>query len=37
LHLFVGEDAYNMANIKIAEVQKQLEQWKAVSVSTSFN
>lgn len=37
LHLFLGEDAYNMANQKIGSVQKQLEQWKAVSVSTSFN
>ncbi|MCC9063363.1 SDR family NAD(P)-dependent oxidoreductase [Flavobacterium piscisymbiosum] len=36
LHLFVGEDAYNMANVKIAEVQKDLEQWKSVSVSTGF-
>jgi len=25
-----------MANVKIAEVQKELEQWKAVSVSTGF-
>ena len=36
LHLFVGQDAYDMANVKIAEVQKELEQWKAVSVSTGF-
>lgn len=36
LHLFLGEDAYNMANQKIASVQKELEGWKAVSVSTGF-
>ncbi|CAC9975945.1 oxidoreductase [Flavobacterium panici] len=36
LHLFLGEDAYNMANQKIASVQSELEQWKPVSVSTGF-
>jgi len=36
LHLFLGEDAYNMANQKIASVQKELEGWKSVSVSTAF-
>ncbi|SHF93853.1 oxidoreductase [Flavobacterium johnsoniae] len=36
LHLFLGEDAYNMANQKIASVQNELEAWKAVSVSTGF-
>jgi len=36
LHLFLGEDAYNMANQKIASVQKELEGWKAVSISTGF-
>jgi NAD(P)-dependent dehydrogenase (short-subunit alcohol dehydrogenase family) len=36
LHLFLGEDAYNMANQKIASVQSELEAWKAVSVSTGF-
>ncbi|MBF4508411.1 SDR family NAD(P)-dependent oxidoreductase [Flavobacterium sp. JLP] len=36
LHLFLGEDAYNMANQKIASVQGQLEEWKSVSVSTGF-
>ena len=36
LHLFLGQDAYDMANQKIASVQSQLEQWKAVSVSTGF-
>lgn len=36
LHLFLGEDAYNMANQKIASVQGELEGWKEVSVSTGF-
>lgn len=36
LHLFLGQDAYDMANQKIDNVQKDLENWKAVSVSTSF-
>ncbi|WP_289665194.1 oxidoreductase [Flavobacterium panacagri] len=36
LHLFLGEDAYNMANQKIASVQAELEQWKSVSVSTAL-
>lgn len=36
LHLFLGEDAYNMANQKIASVQKELEGWKSVSISTGF-
>ncbi|OIV42005.1 oxidoreductase [Flavobacterium johnsoniae] len=36
LHLFLGEDAYNMANQKIASVQSELEGWKSVSVSTNF-
>jgi len=36
LHLFLGEDAYNMANQKIASVQGELERWKSVSISTGF-
>lgn len=36
LHLFLGEDAFNMANQKIASVQKELEEWKEVSISTNF-
>ncbi|MBF4518677.1 SDR family NAD(P)-dependent oxidoreductase [Flavobacterium sp. ANB] len=36
LHLFLGEDAFNMANQKIASVQGELEGWKSVSVSTGF-
>jgi len=36
LHLFLGEDEYNMANQKITSVQSELEGWKSVSVSTGF-
>lgn len=36
LHLFLGEDAFNMANQKIASVQNELGQWKEVSISTAF-
>ncbi|MFH7017028.1 oxidoreductase [Flavobacterium sp. FlaQc-47] len=36
LHLFLGQDAYDMANLKIENVQKELENWKEVSVSTGF-
>ena len=37
LHLFLGEDAYNMANQKITSVQDELGKWKEVSVGTNFN
>lgn len=36
LHLFLGSDAYSLANAKIAEVQKDLETWKDLTVSTDF-
>ncbi|WP_264536395.1 oxidoreductase [Flavobacterium sp. N1736] len=36
LHLFLGQDAYDMANQKIKSVQGELEKWKSVSVSTGF-
>lgn len=36
LHLFLGQDAYDMANIKIAAVEKDLADWKAVTVATGF-
>ena len=36
LHLFLGEDAFNMANQKIASVQNELKEWKELSVSTGF-
>ncbi|WP_183565511.1 SDR family oxidoreductase [Mucilaginibacter sp. SP1R1] len=36
LNLFLGEDAYNAANSKIAAVQKDLESWKTLTTSTAF-
>lgn len=36
LHLFLGEDAYNLACTKTEEVKKDLEQWKPYTLSTSF-
>lgn len=36
LHLFLGQDAYDMAQQKIKSLQEGLEQWKALTVSTGF-
>lgn len=36
LHLFLGEDAYNLAYQKIAAVEADLEQWKEVTVGTAI-
>lgn len=36
LHLFLGQDAYDLANQKIKSVQKDLQEWQAVSTATSF-
>jgi NAD(P)-dependent dehydrogenase (short-subunit alcohol dehydrogenase family) len=36
LHLFLGTDAYDGANAKIGEVQKELESWKSLTISTDF-
>lgn len=36
LHLFLGSDAFNMANATISDVQKDLENWKEVSLSTDL-
>jgi NAD(P)-dependent dehydrogenase (short-subunit alcohol dehydrogenase family) len=36
LNLFLGEDAYNAAKAKIAYVQNEMETWKELTVSTSF-
>jgi len=36
LHLFLGSDAYALANRKISEVQKDLENWKSLTVATDF-
>lgn len=37
LNLFLGADAFELAHVKIASVQKDLENWKHVSVSTGFD
>jgi len=37
LHLFLGPDAYQVANIKIADVQKDMEDWKALATATNFD
>ncbi|HEX8426331.1 SDR family NAD(P)-dependent oxidoreductase [Hymenobacter sp.] len=36
LHLFLGEDAYQRAEQKIAAVQHDLQQWLAAATATSF-
>lgn len=36
LHLFLGQDAYNMAQLKIQSLQENLEKWKDITVSTGF-
>lgn len=36
LHLFLGQDAYDMANSKIENVKTDLANWKDLTTSTSF-
>ncbi|MCE7064694.1 oxidoreductase [Dyadobacter sp. CY326] len=36
MNLFLGSDAFAVANGKIAAVQKELEDWKSLTVSTDF-
>ncbi|MBX0288913.1 SDR family oxidoreductase [Hymenobacter sp. HSC-4F20] len=36
LHLFLGEDAYHMAEQKIATVQQDLQQWQHLATATSL-
>ncbi|KAG4069203.1 hypothetical protein HA402_012056 [Bradysia odoriphaga] len=36
MHLFLGEDAYQLAYQKMAAVEADLEQWKAVTVGTAI-
>ncbi|MFD2570810.1 oxidoreductase [Spirosoma soli] len=36
LHLFLGQDAYDLAYTKIRAVQHDLEAWKEVTVSTGY-
>lgn len=37
LHLFLGEDAYNVAYVKMDAVKSDLEKWKKMTVTTGFN
>jgi len=37
LHLFLGPDAYHVANVKITDVQKDMEDWKALATATNFD
>jgi NAD(P)-dependent dehydrogenase (short-subunit alcohol dehydrogenase family) len=37
VHLFLGEDAYALADAKIAAVQQDMEQWAAIGKSTGFD
>ncbi len=37
LHLFLGQDAYDMAYAKINAVQSDLEAWKSVTIATGFD
>ncbi|OUJ72236.1 oxidoreductase [Hymenobacter crusticola] len=36
LHLLLGQDAYDMANMKIKALQNDMTQWQALTVSTGF-
>jgi NAD(P)-dependent dehydrogenase (short-subunit alcohol dehydrogenase family) len=36
LHLFLGPDAYEVADAKIAAVQKDMEDWKVLATATNF-
>jgi NAD(P)-dependent dehydrogenase (short-subunit alcohol dehydrogenase family) len=36
VHLFLGNDAYDIAYNKMDIIKKDIEQWKALTVSTSF-
>ncbi|CCH54010.1 short-chain dehydrogenase/reductase SDR [Fibrisoma limi BUZ 3] len=37
LHLFLGQDAYDLAYVKIKAMQDDLETWKHVTVATGFD
>jgi ketosteroid isomerase-like protein len=36
LHLFLGQDAYDISKNKLEEVSEELEQWKSYTLSTGF-
>jgi NAD(P)-dependent dehydrogenase (short-subunit alcohol dehydrogenase family) len=37
VHLFLGQDAYDMANAKLSAIHEELERWKELTVSTGFD
>jgi len=37
VHLFLGQDAYDMAALKIQTIQSDLENWKELATSTNFD
>jgi hypothetical protein len=37
LHLFLGKDAYEVANNKIESVQKDMAAWEVLATSTDFD
>lgn len=36
LYLYLGQDAYDMANVKLDAVSKELETWKETTIATGF-
>jgi NAD(P)-dependent dehydrogenase (short-subunit alcohol dehydrogenase family) len=36
LHLFLGQDAFDLAHVKMDAVNKDLEDWKSISTTTGF-
>jgi NAD(P)-dependent dehydrogenase (short-subunit alcohol dehydrogenase family) len=36
LHLFLGQDAFDMAHVKMANVKNDLDSWKELATSTAF-
>lgn len=36
VHLFLGNDAYDIAKSKMISMEKELEEWKQVTISTGF-
>ena len=37
VHLFLGQDAYGMASLKIENIQSDLQKWKELATSTNFD
>jgi short-subunit dehydrogenase len=37
MHLFLGNDAYTRASKKLADMSRELEQWKSITVGADFS